>query len=79
MSQPDARPASTVEGRGALVVGASSDIGVAVARALTSNGDRVIGVSLESREDPAFVDTLVADCTDSTSLDLSWAVGEFGA
>ena len=49
--------------RGALVVGSSSDIGVAIARALAADGCRVVGVALEPHEDPAFVETMIADCT----------------
>ncbi|MPZ82176.1 MAG: SDR family oxidoreductase [Actinophytocola sp.] len=50
--------------RGVLVVGASSDIGVAIGRAFTVAGDRVVGVSLERHRDPAFVETFAADCAD---------------
>jgi len=50
------------EGRGVLVVGASSDIGVAIARAFRDGGDRVVGAALEERRDDSFEATLVADC-----------------
>lgn len=51
-------------GRGVLVVGSSSDIGLAIGRAFTVRGDRVVGVSLERHEDPAFAETIAADCAD---------------
>jgi NAD(P)-dependent dehydrogenase (short-subunit alcohol dehydrogenase family) len=51
--------------RGVLVIGASSAIGTAIGRAFAGRGDRVVGVSLESYQDDAFVETLVADCADS--------------
>lgn len=51
-------------GHGVLVVGSSSDIGLAIGRAFTVRGDRVVGVSLERHEDPAFAETIAADCAD---------------
>jgi 3-oxoacyl-[acyl-carrier protein] reductase len=51
-------------GQGVLVVGSSSDIGLAIGRAFTVRGDRVVGVSLERHEDPAFAETIAADCAD---------------
>ena len=51
-------------GRGVLVVGSSSDIGLAIGRAFTVHGDRVVGVSLARHEDPAFAETIAADCAD---------------
>jgi len=39
-------------GRGVLVVGSSSEIGLAIARAFAVDGDRVVGVALD-RHDPA--------------------------
>lgn len=51
-------------GLGVLVVGSSSDIGLAIGRAFTVRGDRVVGVSLERHEDPAFAETIAADCAD---------------
>lgn len=51
-------------GRGVLVVGASSEIGLAIARAFAVDGDRVVGVSLDRRGDAAFVETIAADCSD---------------
>ncbi|MFF4875412.1 MULTISPECIES: SDR family NAD(P)-dependent oxidoreductase [unclassified Micromonospora] len=53
-----------MSGRGILVIGASSPIGTAIARAFTESGDRVVGVSLEQHSDPAFAAELVADCAD---------------
>lgn len=53
-----------MSGLGVLVVGGSSAIGVAVGRAFTVRGDRVVGVSLERHEDPAFAETIAADCAD---------------
>lgn len=53
-----------MSGRGVFVVGASSDIGVAIGRAFTLAGDRVVGAALEPVADPGFVESLVADCTD---------------
>ncbi|GAB3212729.1 SDR family NAD(P)-dependent oxidoreductase [Marinactinospora thermotolerans] len=51
-------------GRRVLVVGGSSPIGRAIARAFAEQGDRVVGVALEPFEDSAFVETLAADCAD---------------
>jgi NAD(P)-dependent dehydrogenase (short-subunit alcohol dehydrogenase family) len=51
-------------GLGVLVVGSSSDIGLAIGRAFTVRGDRVVGVSLARHEDPAFAETIAADCAD---------------
>jgi NAD(P)-dependent dehydrogenase (short-subunit alcohol dehydrogenase family) len=53
-----------VSGLGVLVIGGSSAIGVAIGRAFTMRGDRVVGVSLERHEDPAFAETIAADCAD---------------
>ncbi|PZG02688.1 SDR family NAD(P)-dependent oxidoreductase [Micromonospora deserti] len=58
-----------MSGRGILVVGASSPIGAAIGRAFTEAGDRVVGVSLERRADPAFTAELVADCADPDAAD----------
>lgn len=51
-------------GRGVFIVGSTSGIAVAIARAFTLDGDRVVGVALDEGTDPAFVETIVADCTD---------------
>lgn len=48
--------------KGVLVVGGSSPIGVAIARAFAGGGDRVAGVGLEPCTDKAFAEYLVADC-----------------
>lgn len=50
--------------RGVLVVGATSDIGVAIARAFTVDGDRVVGLALDKVNDAAFVESIAADCSD---------------
>lgn len=53
--------------RGVLVVGATSDIGVAIARAFTVGGDRVVGIALDKVNDAAFVESIAADCSDPTA------------
>ncbi|MFK4851605.1 SDR family NAD(P)-dependent oxidoreductase [Microbacterium sp. ZW T6_19] len=50
-------------GRGVLLIGGGSDIGLAIARAFAAQGDRVVGVGLESSADQVFEDYLVADCS----------------
>lgn len=50
--------------RGVLVVGATSDIGVAIARAFTVDGDRVVGIALDKVNDAAFVESIAVDCSD---------------
>jgi meso-butanediol dehydrogenase / (S,S)-butanediol dehydrogenase / diacetyl reductase len=55
--------------RGVLVVGSTSGIGSAIARAFTMDGDRVVGVALEHETDPSVVETLVADCADSATAE----------
>ncbi|PSL05955.1 3-oxoacyl-[acyl-carrier protein] reductase [Haloactinopolyspora alba] len=47
---------------GALLIGASSDIGRAIARVLDRGGYQVVGVSLEDTSDPSFTEHLAADC-----------------
>jgi meso-butanediol dehydrogenase / (S,S)-butanediol dehydrogenase / diacetyl reductase len=54
-----------VTGRGVVVVGATSEIGLAISRSFAIDGDRVVGVALEQVVDPAFVECIVADCSDS--------------
>lgn len=51
--------------RGALLIGASSDIGRAIAQAFVHDDCQVVGVSLEDAADPAFTEHLVADCAAS--------------
>lgn len=50
--------------RGVLIVGASSPIGTAIARREVLAGHRVVGVSHLPHDDAAFVEHVVADCTD---------------
>ncbi|MFK4761343.1 SDR family NAD(P)-dependent oxidoreductase [Microbacterium sp. ZW T5_45] len=49
-------------GRGVLLIGGGSDIGLAIAGAFATQGDRVVGVGLEPSDHPAFERFLVADC-----------------
>lgn len=56
-------------GRGVLVIGAGSAIGVAIARAFTSEGGRVVGVGLEPAAEPAFERFLVADCASTADAE----------
>jgi meso-butanediol dehydrogenase / (S,S)-butanediol dehydrogenase / diacetyl reductase len=53
-----------VNGRGVLVVGSTSEIGLAIGRAFALTGARVAGAALEPLEDPSFVQSVVADCRD---------------
>jgi meso-butanediol dehydrogenase / (S,S)-butanediol dehydrogenase / diacetyl reductase len=48
--------------RRVLLVGATSPIGLAIARAFAAAGDRVVGVALDTSPDPAFAASLVHDC-----------------
>lgn len=50
-------------GRGVLLVGASSEIGLATAHAFAESGDRVVGVSAEEASASSLTAHLVADCT----------------
>ncbi len=50
--------------RGALVIGASSAIGVAIARALGRDGAAVVGVSIEPFANAAFLHHFQSDCSD---------------
>lgn len=58
-------------GRGVLVVGSSSDIGLAIGRAFTARGDRVAGVSLDRHTDAAFTETIAADCADPAAATIA--------
>lgn len=53
-----------MSGRGILIAGSSSEIGLAVARAFTLDSQRVAGIALAEHTDPAFVQTIAADCAD---------------
>lgn len=55
--------------RGVLLVGSSSPIGLAIARVFAGGGDRVVGVALESVIDPAFQESIVADCSTTATAD----------
>lgn len=50
--------------RGVLVIGGSSPIAVSIARAFSAAGDRVVSAALEPVGDPAYTESLVADCSD---------------
>jgi 3-oxoacyl-[acyl-carrier protein] reductase len=50
-------------GRGVLLIGGSSDIGLAIARAFVETGDTVVGVGIEECSDPVFTPYLIADCS----------------
>ena len=50
-------------GRGVLLIGGSSDIGIAIARAFADSGDSVVGVGIEECSDPVFTHYLTADCS----------------
>lgn len=51
--------------RGALVIGATSPIGKAIALALIGEGCKVVGVALREFEDPVLALSLSGDCSDS--------------
>jgi 3-oxoacyl-[acyl-carrier protein] reductase len=52
-----------VTARGVLLIGGGSDIGLAIARAFAARGDAVVGVGLDSSDDPVFTTYLTADCS----------------
>lgn len=56
-------------GRGVLIVGASSPIGEAIGSRFTLDDERVVGVSLEPHEHPAFIETLALDCSTTIGAD----------
>jgi meso-butanediol dehydrogenase/(S,S)-butanediol dehydrogenase/diacetyl reductase len=53
--------------RGALVIGPSSDIGTAIARALSRDGCSVVGAGPDRADDPVFAAMLDADCSDPSA------------
>jgi meso-butanediol dehydrogenase/(S,S)-butanediol dehydrogenase/diacetyl reductase len=61
-------PARRQEGRGAIVVGATSLIGRAIVQRLSAEGASVVGISREPLADSAFAH-LQADCADSREVD----------
>ncbi|MGP3910080.1 SDR family NAD(P)-dependent oxidoreductase [Nonomuraea sp. 10N515B] len=56
-------------GRGVLVAGGNSPIGLAIARAFADEGDQVFGVGLQPCDDAAFTGFLTADCSDPGQVD----------
>lgn len=62
--------------RGVLLIGGSSDIGLAIARAFVDGGDAVVGVGLEDSADPVFARYLVADCSVPEAADRAVAAAE---
>ncbi len=62
--------------RGVLLIGGSSDIGLAIARAFVDGGDAVVGVGLEDSADPVFERYLVADCSAPEAADRAVADAE---
>lgn len=50
-------------GAGVIVVGASSPVGRAIARAFGARGDRVFGVGLEPSADPVLAGEVAVDCS----------------
>ncbi|MFK3678557.1 SDR family NAD(P)-dependent oxidoreductase [Microbacterium sp. NPDC090218] len=62
--------------RGVLLIGGSSDIGLAIARAFVDGGDAVVGVGIEESTDPVFERYLVADCSRSDAADRAVADAE---
>ncbi|WP_198664376.1 SDR family NAD(P)-dependent oxidoreductase [Jiangella endophytica] len=52
-----------MSGRGVLLIGASSEIGRAIADRFAAGGDTVVGVSVQPLEHPSLAVHLEADCT----------------
>ncbi|NUO98656.1 MAG: SDR family oxidoreductase [Nonomuraea sp.] len=50
------------KGRGVLLAGGNSPIGLAIAETFAGQGDRVAGIGLEPCDDPAYTGFLVRDC-----------------
>jgi meso-butanediol dehydrogenase/(S,S)-butanediol dehydrogenase/diacetyl reductase len=59
--------AANAHPRHAVVVGSTSDIGLAIIARLLARGDRVVGVSLTASDE--LCDHLVADCSSSRQVD----------
>ncbi|GAA3455079.1 SDR family NAD(P)-dependent oxidoreductase [Dactylosporangium matsuzakiense] len=55
--------------RGVLLIGSTSPIGLAIARAFTALGDRVAGAALQDSDDPAFAAHWALDCAPSAGAD----------
>ncbi|SEF18233.1 SDR family NAD(P)-dependent oxidoreductase [Jiangella alba] len=55
-----------MSGRGVLLIGASSEIGRAIADRFAASGDTVVGVSVQPLEHPSLAAHLEADCTTAT-------------
>lgn len=62
--------------RGVLLIGATSDIGLAIARAFAATGDAVVGVGLEASDDPVFELELIADCSRADAAEQAVADAE---
>ena len=62
--------------RGVLLIGGTSDIGLAIARSFADGGDAVVGVGLEESSDPVFERYLVADCSRSDAAERAVADAE---
>lgn len=65
-----------MSGRGVLLIGGNSDIGLAIARAFSGNGDDVVGVGLDASVDPVFKQYLVADCSRADAAEQAVAGAE---
>lgn len=55
--------------RGVLLIGGGSDIGLAIARSFAARGDAVVGVGLDTSDDPVFEAYLTADCSRPDAAD----------
>lgn len=62
--------------RGVLLIGATSDIGLAIARAFAASGDAVVGVGLEASDDRVFERYFVADCSRADAAEQAVADAE---
>lgn len=70
------RRGTLVAGRGVLVVGASSEIARAIAKAFVLAGDRVVGVGLEPTDEPSLIESLVLDCSTPQGADAAVTAAE---